>query len=394
MKRRNYLVFVVWLCSACTLRIGWPSEFTNAPAPTSLPLAETASPGAAPNPPDQPVRLPPGFAISVYAENLDQPRMMAVSPEGVLFVAERGGGRVARLPDRDGDGLADAVQVAAGELDEPTSLAFARDGSLYVAESARVWRLADLDEQGLFREREVVIDGLPAGHHRTRTILFSPDFAALFVSIGSTCNVCIEEDERRASIMRFNADGSGGEVFARGLRNAVGIAFRPGTKELWVTNNGADFMGDELPPETIYQIQAGADYGWPRCHAGRIVDPKFGEGVGCQGAPTPAVEMTAHSAPLGLEFYAGEMFPAEYRGDLFVALHGSWNRTNPTGYKLVRIPLDGGRPGGVQDFATGWLPESGEYWGRPVDVVTGADGSLFVSDDSSGRIYRIFYVEN
>jgi glucose/arabinose dehydrogenase len=392
MKRWNLLVLIALLSGACTLRIGWPSELTNRPAPTSAPLAETAAPGGAPNPPDHPVRLPPGFAISVYAAGLDQPRMLAVSPAGELYAAERGAGRVVRLPDQDGDGLADAVEPAAGELEEPTSLAFARDGALYVAESARVLAFRNPDEQGLFREREVVIDGLPAGHHRTRTILFSPDFTALFVSIGSTCNVCIEEDERRATIMRFDPDGSGGEVYAGGLRNAVGIAFRPGTEELWATNNGVDFMGDELPPETIYHIQAGADYGWPRCHAGRIVDPKFGEGAGCQDVPAPAVEITAHSAPLGLEFYSGEMFPAEYRGDLFVALHGSWNRTNPTGYKLVRIPMDGGRPGAVQDFAVGWLPESGEYWGRPVDVVTGADGSLFVSDDSSGRIYRIFYM--
>jgi glucose/arabinose dehydrogenase len=238
----------------------------------------------------------------------------------------------------------------------------------------------------------VVIDGLPSGHHRTRTILFSPDYSALFVSIGSSCNLCAEEDERRATIMRFNPDGSGGQVYARGLRNAVGIAFRPGSEELWATNNGADLMGDDLPPETVYAVREGEDYGWPRCHAGRIVDPEFGEAGACSGAPDPAIEITAHSAPLGLAFYTGEQFPADYRGDLFVALHGSWNRTVPTGYKVVRIPMDGGKRGKVEDFATGWLPENGQHWGRPVDVVTGAEGSLFVSDDSGGRIYRIFYV--
>ena len=379
------------VCSACTLSIGWPGRLSEAPAPTSVPLAETASPVAAPNPPENPVGLPPGFAISVFAQDLKEPRMMAVGPEGDLYVAERGGGQVVRLPDRDGDGIADSVEVVAAEIDAPTSLAFDRDGSLYVAETTRVWRLSQPDGEGVFQQREVLIDGLPSGHHSTRTILFSPDFSVLYVSIGSSCNLCIEEDERRAAIMRFNLDGSGGRVYASGLRNAVGITFRPGTDELWATINGTDLMGDDLPPDTIYRIQEGADYGWPRCHAGRIVDPQFGEGEACDGVPLAPVEISAHSAPLGLAFYEGEQFPAEYRGDLFVALHGSWNRSVPTGYKVLRIPFEGSEPGSVLDFATGWLAENGQHWGRPVDLVTGADGSLLVSDDSGGKIYRIFY---
>jgi glucose/arabinose dehydrogenase len=237
----------------------------------------------------------------------------------------------------------------------------------------------------------VIVDGLPSGGHNTRTVLFSPDWATLFVSVGSSCNVCVEEDERRAAIVRYDPDGSGGAVYARGLRNAVGITFRPGTAELWATNNGRDWLGDDQPPETVYNLWEGDDAGWPYCHSGRIVDPDYGSPSACDGIVTPAVEMQAHSAPLGLTFYTGQQFPEEYRGDLFVAFHGSWNRTVPTGYKIVRISMRDGSPGPVQDFAAGWLRADGSNWGRPVDVLTASDGSLFVSDDSGGFIYRIFY---
>jgi glucose/arabinose dehydrogenase len=379
------------VCSACTLSIGWPSRLSNAPAPTSLPLAVTASPAGVVNPPQEPVGLPPGFAISVFAADLHEPRMMAIGPDGEVYVAERGGGRVVRLPDRDEDGTADSIEVAAAGIDAPTSLAFDLQGRLYVAETTRIWRFSQPDGAGRFQQREAIIEGLPSGHHRTRTILFNPDFSALFVSIGSSCNLCIEEDERRAAILQFDPDGSGGRVYARGLRNAVGITFRPGTDELWATNNGTDFMGDDLPPETIYRIQEGADYGWPRCHAGRVVDPQFGGEEACQEVSLAQAEITAHSAPLGLTFYGGEQFPEEFKGDLFVALHGSWNRSVPTGYKIVRIPFTNGEPGSVQDFAASWLAGSGQFWGRPVDLVTAGDGSLMVSDDSGGKIYRIFY---
>jgi glucose/arabinose dehydrogenase len=233
---------------------------------------------------------------------------------------------------------------------------------------------------------------LPSGGHNTRTLLFSPDWSALFVSVGSSCNVCDESDERRATIVRYNPDGSDERIFARGLRNAVGITFRPGTDELWATNNGRDMLGDDLPPETINLARQGDNFGWPRCHAGRISDPEFGGPDACQGVAAPAVEMQAHSAPLGLAFYTGSIFPEEYRGDLFVAFHGSWNRSVPTGYKIVRIPFENGTPGAVRDFAVGWLVGD-VAWGRPVDVITAPDGGLFVSDDGSGRIYQILYLE-
>jgi glucose/arabinose dehydrogenase len=190
--------------------------------------------------------------------------------------------------------------------------------------------------------------------------------------------------------MRYNPDGSGGELFARGLRNAVGITFRPGTDELWATNNGRDLLGDDLPPDTIQRVKAGQDYGWPRCHAGRIPDPDFGGPAACNNVDQPAVELQAHSAPLGLTFYSGDQFPAAYHGDLFVAYHGSWNRTVPTGYKVVSIDMKDGKAGPAQDFATGWLIGN-DSWGRPVDVITAPDGSLFVSAGGGGVIYRIAY---
>jgi glucose/arabinose dehydrogenase len=393
-QKRLYLLLLSLplFFGACTLRIGSPSQVTGTPAATEVPLAVTAQPPVPQNvvPPENPIALPPGFAISVFAQDLDDPRMLAIGPDGQLYAAEREADRIVRLPDRDGDGTADGVEIAAEGLDSPSSLAFYQDGSLYVGETTRVLRLSQPGEDGTFQQTEVIIDGLPEGGHSTRTVLFSPDYAWLFVSIGSSCNVCQEQDERRAAIMRYRPDGSEGQVYAGGLRNAVGITFRPGTDELWATNNGRDMLGDDQPPETIYQVKEGRDYGWPRCHSGRISDPEFGGTDACQGVDAPEVEMQAHSAPLGLGFYSGEQFPEDYRGDLFVAFHGSWNRSEPTGYKVVRILIEGETAGRVEDFAAGWLV-GGSAWGRPVDVVTGPDGSLFVSDDEGGTIYRIFY---
>ena len=380
--------------SACTLRIGSRTRTDDNPAPTSIPLALTAAPLQAPGvvPPEQPISLPPGFAITVYASGLNDPRMMAIGPDGDLYLAERGAGRIVRLPDRDGDGIADGVEAVGVDLASPSSLAFYKDGSLYVGETRRVLRLSQPDAQDVFQGREVIVDDLPAGGHNTRTVLFSPDWTTLFVSVGSSCNACDEEDSRRAAILYYNPDGSGEQIFASGLRNAVGITTRPGTAELWASNNGRDMLGDDLPPDTVQLVRQGDDFGWPRCHSGRIADPEYGGQGACDGVTPPTVELQAHSAPLGLTFYSGEQFPEEYRGDLFVAYHGSWNRSVPTGYKVVRIPMDGATPGPVQDFALGWLSADGSAWGRPADVLTAPNGSLFVSDDAGGKVYRIFYM--
>ncbi len=396
-KRKYHLIIAVLslgLASiGCRFLPGSTTGLKDAPAPTTIPLTETASPSSLAElaQPQEPIALPPGFRINVFAQGLNGPRMLTVGPEGELYVAERGAGRILRLPDRDGDGQVDEPEVVAEGLDAPSSLAFYKDGSLYVGLTTRVLRLSDPDLSGRFRKQEEIISDLPAGGHNTRTVLFSPDWKTLFVSVGSSCNVCLEKDPRRAAIVRYNPDGSGEAIFASGLRNAVGITFRPGTEALWASNNGRDQLGDNLPPEDIYRVESGVDYGWPRCHSGRIIDPDFGKPGDCEGVGQPMVEMQAHSAPLGLVFYDGNQFPESYRGDLFVAFHGSWNRSVPTGYKVVRIPMDGDRPGEVQDFATGWLRENGSSWGRPVGLAVGADGSLYVSDDGGGNIYRISF---
>jgi glucose/arabinose dehydrogenase len=265
------------------------------------------------------------------------------------------------------------------------------NGALYVGEASRVTRFtigADLRATS----RQVIVPDLPTGgNHVTRTVLIGPD-GNLYVSIGSTCNVCIESDPRRATVMVFHLDGSGGRIYARGLRNAVGMAINPWTRQIWVTNNGRDLMGDNTPPETIYALQDGANYGWPRCQAGDIIDPNYGHPGDCRGVAQPLIKMQAHSAPLGLVFYTATQFPARYRG-LFVAFHGSWNRTVPTGYKVVSIPLDthGEIAGPAQDFATGWLLNNNDATGRPVGLAIGPDGALYVSDDKGGFIYRITY---
>jgi glucose/arabinose dehydrogenase len=239
-------------------------------------------------------------------------------------------------------------------------------------------------------ERRIITDLPNSGEHITRTVLIGPD-GKLYVSIGSSCNVCDETDPHRAAVWVYNPDGSGGHRYAYGLRNAVGMAVNPVTHETWVTNMGRDLLGDNIPPDTIYSLRAGANYGWPRCHAGNIIDPDMGKPGDCNGVEQPLVKIQAHSAPLGLAFYSASAFPASYRG-LFVAYHGSWNRSVPTGYKVVFIPLDGqGHVAGPpQDFATGWLHD-GSASGRPVGLAVGPDGALYLSDDAAGLIYRITY---
>jgi glucose/arabinose dehydrogenase len=344
--------------------------------------------------------LPAGFVSSIFAEGLDDPRFMTVGADSTLFVAERGASRVIALPDQDGDGQADEMIVIADGFERPSSVIF-RPGTseLYVGERPRVTRLL-LDGFKVI-ERDVVIPDLPAqrGHHTT-TVLFD-DADKLYVSVGSTCNVCEEEDPRLATVWLYNADGSNGRLFMKGLRNAVGLARNPLTGEIWASNNGRDLMGDDIPPETVYILQDGADAGWPYCHAGDIPDPDYGsppsippnsggEDDACAGVTAPVVKMQAHAAPLGLTFYDASLFPAEYQGDLFIALHGSWNRSIPVGYQILRVPIDNGQVAGeVEAFATGWLLENLDSTGRPVDVVVAADGALLVSDDKAGLIYRI-----
>ncbi len=344
------------------------------------------------------VAVPPGFSVNVFAEGLNGPRFIAFDDQGVLYVADRGNNRIVSLPDEDGDGVADSVTLFAEGLDSPHSLVFF-EGAWYVGVPTGIVRLQDTDGDGMADSRETVVDGIPSsGAHRTRTVEFLPD-GRMLLSVGSSCNVCDESDSRRASILVYDGpQGTGERLFATGLRNAVGLAIHPASGEVWATNNGRDLMGDDLPPDTIHIVREGQDYGWPVCHSGRILDPDMGFEGACDDVPPPLAELQAHSAPLGLVFYPRNVsgpnrFPDEYLGDLFIAYHGSWNRSVPTGYKVVRLPLDGSQPAGpVEDFAVGWL-DAGDFSGsgRPVGLAVGPDGSLYVSDDKANVIYRISY---
>lgn len=340
------------------------------------------------------VEVPAGFQVNVFASGLNNPRFMAVGPDGHLYVADRRNDRIVVLPDEDGDGVADETRVFADGLDEVHSLVY-HEGAWYVGVPSGVIRLVDSDGDGVADERTAIIDDYTTnGSHTTRTVEFLPD-GRMVVSIGSTCNVCEEEDARRATVVIYDdATGAGERIFATGLRNAVGLAIEPSTGELWATNNGRDLMGDDLPPEAVYLVRDGLDYGWPVCHNGDIEDPDMGFDGACDGVEFPIVNMQAHSAPLGLTFYDSDVFPAGYQGDIFIAFHGSWNRSEPTGYKIVRLDfVDGVPAGSVTDFATGWLLEDGSADGRPTGVTVGSDGALYVSDDKGGFIYRISYGE-
>jgi glucose/arabinose dehydrogenase len=333
----------------------------------------------------------PGFKVSVYASELNNPRGMALSPDGNLYVCDMKGGRVLELLDPGQTGASTETKVIIDGLKTPHSLAFYQ-GFLYVAETDRLARYT-LEGRELSKEDGKMLVEFPVGGgHFTRTLAFGPD-GKLYISIGSTCNVCIEPDPRYAAISRCNPDGSQFEVYATGLRNAVGLTFRPGTQELWASVNGRDNIGDDLPPETIDLIQQGKDYGWPysySLHGKAVPDPDYGrEGVRQTGFPV--IEYQAHSAPLGMTFYTGDAFPKKYQQGFFICFHGSWNRSIPTGYKVVFVPLKGDRRGGKpRDFLWGFH-QGAEQIGRPVDVLTGTKGELFVSDDHGGRIFKVVY---
>lgn len=327
------------------------------------------------------LQVPPGFQIEIYAQNLGSARMLAFSPTGVLFVSDQGGRlRAVAQPGQ-------VVTFASG-LRQPHGLAF-RGNDLYVAENHRIIVFRNATQPSLTAGPPEQVALLPSagGGHSTRTILWDAD-GKLIATAGSTCNICNESDPRRATAMRFNADGSGMEIFARGLRNSVGIALHPATGEIWGTDNGGDNLGEDQPPEEINILRSGRDYGWPRCYGSGLRYPGFSGD--CSSQTPPELAMQAHSAPLGIGFYTGDAFPARYRHDAFVAFHGSWNRNQPTGYKVVHILASGGRATGIEDFLTGFL-RGATTSGRPVHAITGPDGALYVSDDANGVVYRVRY---
>ena len=331
------------------------------------------------------MQAPAGFAVHVYAEGLRGARFMALGPDGTPYLSLTREGRVVKLPDANGDGRADSVITVASGLNLPHGLAF-RGDTLYIAENDKVVRLVP----GAAAP-EVVVPNLPGrGGHFTRTIVFGPD-GKLYVSVGSSCNLCDESDPRRAAVLRYNLDGSGEEIFAHGLRNSVGIAFDPATGALWGTNNDRDNLGDDLPPDRINILREGGNYGWPQCYLPGKNNPEYAN-ADCSGVLGPAITFQAHSAPLGIAFSTGSSFPAEYRGGALVAYHGSWNRSAPTGYKVVYVRERDGRPVSISDFLTGFLPDPGAPpWARPVGLLVLRDGSLLVSDDTGGYVFRVRY---
>src|SRR5437660_4133070 len=332
----------------------------------------------------QQLSVPPGFTVNLFADGIGAPRSMALGPGGAVFVALSDAGQIVRLVDTNGDGVADSQTLVLGNLDYPFGLAF-RGDTMYFAEQTAVRRL----DPGALAPVTLVA-GLPSGWHVSRTIAFGPD-NRLYVAIGSSCNVC-DDPTPRSAVTSFNLDGSNPHTFATGLRNSVGLAFNPTTGELWANNNDRDGLGDDIPPEHLNILRDGRWYGYPQCYLPGQPNPEYA-GADCSGVEPPALTFQAHSAPLGLVFYPGAMFPADYQGDAFMTYHGSWDRSVPTGAKVVRVHVQNGQPTAIDDFVTGWQLSDGSRWGRPVGLLVMPDGALLVSDDTGDRIWRVSYVK-
>ena len=331
------------------------------------------------------IELPPGFKIEEYA-SVPNARSLALGDKGTVFVSTRKGRSVYAVV---ADGQSTRTIELLDGLNSPNGIAF-HEGDLYVAEIDRVTRYEDIESHlDDLPDADVLNIDLPSeNHHGWRYIGFGPD-GKLYISIGAPCNIC--EEEGYGQIIRMNSDGSEREVFAEGIRNSVGLTWHPNTDDLWFTDNGRDMMGDDIPPDELnHASTAGQHFGFPYCHAGEIPDPKFGQGKNCSDYRAPAQKLGPHVAPLGLSFYSGDMFPAEYQGQLFIAEHGSWNRSKKIGYRVTQVSFENGVPVAYEPFATGWL-ENESVSGRPVDLLILADGSMLISDDHADKLYRITY---
>lgn len=340
--------------------------------------------------PLQDLRLPPGFSITLYADDVPGARSMALAPDGTLFVGTRGD-KVYALPGREQGRRADRVITLLSGLDTPNGVAF-RDGALYVAEIGRVLRYDGILQRLASPPKPVVVsNAFPDDRaHGWKFIGFGPD-GRLYVPVGAPCNICEPDPERYAAIFRMNADGSGLELYARGVRNTVGFDWHPETKELWFTDNGRDWLGNTAPPDELnHAPRPGMHFGYPYCHGKAIRDPEYGALGACSQFAPAARELGAHTAALGMRFYDGRLFPDPWRGRIFIAEHGSWNRLPPFGYRITTARLEGNRVAGYEVFAEGWL-DGVLAWGRPVDVQVMPDGALLVSDDKAGANYRIGY---
>jgi len=336
------------------------------------------------------IKLPPGFKIAIYADKLPGARSMTISPNGTLFVGTRSEGKVYAVLDKNADNRADQVYVIARGLNSPNGVAF-RAGNLYVAEISRILLFKDILKKLEKPDDPLIInDHFPDDrHHGWKFIAFGPD-GLLYVPVGAPCNIC-EIKDPYAAILRMRQNGDGLEVFAHGVRNTVGFDWHPETKELWFTDNGRDGLGDDRPPDELNLApHKGMHFGYPYWHGKDIPDPDMEPKLARQDFTPPVQELGPHVASLGMRFYTGKMFPEEYKNQIFIAEHGSWDRSTPIGYRISLVRLQGNKAVGYEVFAEGWLQGS-NAWGRPVDVLVMPDGALLVSDDRAGVIYRIFY---
>jgi len=379
---RSLVLFpvVVLLSAACGHFNPPPPKLFNNTSASKLPLSQ--------------IKLPEGFKIEIYAESVKNARSMCLSPNGTLFVGTRDAGNVYALQDTDGDNKVDKMYTLAKGLNMPNGVAL-RDGDLYIAEVNRIIKLENIETALANPPQPVVVyDQYPTEkHHGWKYIAFGPD-GKLYVPVGAPCNICEPDKEIYASITRLDLETKKVEIVQRGIRNTVGFTWHPDNKELWFTDNGRDMLGDDLPScELNHATRDGMNFGYPYCHQGDTPDPEFGSKHPCSDFIAPAQKMGPHVAPLGLEFYTGKMFPAAYKNQILVALHGSWNRTKKSGYSIMMVTLDNkNQVTSYKPFAEGWLNnESQDVWGRPVDLEFLPDGSMLVSDDYADVIYRVSY---
>jgi len=392
---RLLFLIVMLLLSGCAVTM-LPVELDNPSPPSTVnsPTPQADSASYLPPPPNQ-ITLPPGFAIHLYAENVPNARSMTMSPNGTIFVGTRTAGNLYAIVDHDNNFVADEVITLAEGMNSPNGVAF-WDGSLYVAEINRILRYDGIEADLHNPPKAVVVtDMYPTnGTHGWKFIRFGPD-DKLYIPVGAPCNVCDVEDSGFGTITRIDPSADQVdetiEFVVQGMRNTVGFDWDPQTGELWFTDNGRDNLGDNLPPDELNHVtEQNEHFGFPYCHGGTVVETEMEHSRTCDEFTPPAMPLGPHVAALGMRFYTGKMFPKAYHNQIIIAEHGSWNRTTPIGYRLSLVRVEQNEAISYETFADGWMVD-GEAWGRPADVMVMPDGSLLVSDDTAGAIYRIYY---